>query len=295
MLHANDHTANDTLHNFTNALQRAQQALQQEETRLAQLTHTVREQQDRNNTLNDIIRRQQQPQLEALRQEIARVRSITLQHTIAVEEQEKHLNSVRRPREAAEAESEAHKQKQQQHQRRYLAISTAVHSQLARWLQPGNGLEVLQRTVRRREVEVGELQRVILALQEQLEKEVSRSHTGGKYPTDEKSEKSKEEEETEKEEETEEEPTTMMLEQQLQEQQAEKERFMQECSDVLSARRGELEGLKFKLKQLCADVEAADAAQQVAQQQFNTALNQQSETRVLCEMCGKDIMDSFIS
>ncbi|ESL10453.1 hypothetical protein TRSC58_01814 [Trypanosoma rangeli SC58] len=298
MLGALDHNATDTLQSFQDALQRAQQALQQEELRLAQLTQTVRQQQEDNRARREAIRSQQQQRLDAIRREIMRVRSHVERQKEEVEAQQQHVEAVRRPRHDAEAESRAHKESLQQLQRQYLADSVAVHAALMQWWQPQNSLASLEAQAARKAEEVAALQGAVEALQGQL-----REHTGEHAPRTEASLqgqlKGTRDETTEVTLDTGSgdavRNTSACLEQQFLQQREERDAFARHSTDTLTLRRGEVEQLKARLKQLCADVEAADAAQQAAQQDFHSALNLQSDARLRCGICGKEIVDSFVS
>ncbi|RNF23463.1 hypothetical protein TcG_01457 [Trypanosoma cruzi] len=307
MLGALDHTTTDALHSFHDALQRAQQALQQEELRLAQLTQTVRQQQESNQSRRDAIRSQQQPRLEALRREIIRVRSLLERQKEEAEAQQQHVEAVRRPRRDAEAESHAHKNSLQQLQRQYLANSAAVHAELLQWWQPQNSLLSLEAQVARKREEAAALQMDVQTLQEKL-REYTGEHTlgtensmaetaederdGGMYiaHAGEKKELANDKGSSD-----ERKNSPALLEQKLLQQREERETFLRHSTETLTLRREDVEQLKTRLKQLCVDVEAADAAQQMAQQEFHSALNQQSDTRALCGVCGKEILCSFVS
>ncbi|EKF38163.1 hypothetical protein MOQ_001632 [Trypanosoma cruzi marinkellei] len=307
MLGALDHTTTDALHSFHDALQRAQQALQQEELRLAQLTQTVRQQQESNQSKRDVIRSQQQPRLEALRQEIMRVRSLLERQKEEAEAQQQHVEAVRRPRRDAEAESQAHKTSLQQLQRQYLANSVAVHAELLQWWQPQNSLMSLEAQVARKEKEAAALQMDVQTLQEKL-REYTGEHTLGTENSTAETAKDKRDggtymahadEEKEvtngKENNDEKRNSPAWLEQKLLQQREERETFVRHSTETQTLRREDVELLKTRLKQLCVDVEAADAAQQTAQQEFHSALNQQSDTRSLCGVCGKEIVCSFVA
>ncbi|RNF26244.1 uncharacterized protein Tco025E_01460 [Trypanosoma conorhini] len=299
MLGALDHTATDALQSFHDALQRAQQALQQEELRLAQLTQTVRQQQESNGARRDAIRSQQQQRLEALRREIMRVRSHVERQKEEAEAQQQHVEAVRRPRQETEAESRAQKKSLEQLQRQYLANSVAVHAELLQWWQPQNSLTSLEAQAARKAEEVAALQGAVQALQQQLHEYTGEQHA----PRTETSLQGHVQ--GARDEAAAVAPGTACgddavsssacLEQQLLQQREAREAFTRHSTDALTLRRGEVERLKTRLKQLCADVEAADAAQQVAQQEFHSALNQQSEARLRCGGCGKEIVDSFVS
>ncbi|KAH8611056.1 hypothetical protein ERJ75_001044000 [Trypanosoma vivax] len=299
MLGALDHTATDAIHNFDDALQRARSALHQEESRLAELMHAVRLQQDENQSCRDAIRSQQQPRLDALRREITRVCSLVEHQKNESEQQQQHVEAVRRPRREGEERSRDLKQELHRSQRAYLSRSALVHAGLIQWFTSQNSLANLTAAAERRDSEVRALQSQVAALQDELRSLVEEEEAaigggeqcgtnGGSSLDGDSMCAVKCNGDT-----NDSTPSVESLQRELESLHEEYVGCVQTSTHDLAEKRAALDRLRVELKRLCLEVETADAAQQEVQQQFHAALNQ-SDARVGCRLCGREVVGSFV-
>ncbi|CCD13905.1 unnamed protein product [Trypanosoma congolense IL3000] len=303
MLTSLDNTTTDAIQNFHDALQRSQEALRQEEARLAQLSQAAQQQHDANSTRREFIRTQQQPRLDALHREIARVRSLLEQQRCEVRQQQSQLEAIRRPRRDGEAKSSELRRKVEGQQWEYSRRATAVQSVLLQWWCPQNSLENLTAAASRRGAEVEALRRSGAALQAKLEELVAAncqhdstddnmSNLAGNGETCDGNENDNT---TTAEECCNNGVSAESLQQQLKDHHEEREAFLRSSAEVISTRRRESQRLKAELQRLCTAVEEADAARQESQQRLRAALNEHGDACVKCCRCGVDVVGSFVS
>lgn len=306
MLSSLDHTATDALHNFQVALRHSQEALQQEEARFNQLTQAIHQQQEVNSTHREFIRGQQQPRLDALHREITRLRSLLDQQREEAGSQQSHLEAVRRPRREGEARDRELRRKIEGQRREYSRRAAAVQAALLQWWNPQNSLENLSAVAEQRVLEAEALRCQVAGLQTRLQDltatvvgEANQNRNGAGTDSVEKESNTDNVAgkggEASAEDQCDGEGCVESLRLRLRQQQDQREAFVQSSSENISFRRRELQSLKADLQKLCAAVETADAARQEVQQKLRGALNQQSNTRVVCCRCGLDVVGSFVA